>query len=704
MMRKKRNAAQFLAAWAAVCMGMSVYAADTDGLESYRLDGVTVEGTQDTLPGGFLQAEGSVGLLGQMDVMATPFSITTVNNETIRQFSSPYNGVTDALAFSPSVRTDRGGTYTDVSIRGLYQSGHSMYVNGIPNLLCQERIPYFWVDSVSVISGPNIGVAGTSLSEGAAGVVNFTSKKAGEEPNASVSVGYRGGSSAEESIDVGGRFGKDGRYGIRVTASNIHGETSIDGETLEQQGMYVNLDQQTSHSKTNLLIGYDHTNHEGGPGAISFGSDVTALPGAPDASRIYKPDWTYNEYDNWIVALNHEQKLSDHVTAFVNAGYHREDWYGYIDGNPMVIDNAGNFTLSITNYPLALTKEYIGLGVKGDFMIGSVRNEYVIGVDKNWQNYDLSANPNFGNDGKWTGSGNLYEDNSWANPGKMTWNPAHSQDVRMTGWHIVDTMKALDDALQVMVGVHGHEVDKTPANGENQKSDAVSPTFAVSYKFNPDTMVYASHTESSGIGSMVSTSNGYANAGEILDPSKTKQNEIGVKVRSGKFVNTLSLFQIKQANTIDVYENGQKYLRLDGEQDNKGVEWSITGEIGKKWDLIGGVMYLDAKDNQGRDVNGASEWSGVLGAIYRPSSEWSLLGRMMYVGNTTINNGVLDVPSYVKFDLGASYKTKIGETPLTVNAMLYNINGKDYWAARAGSSSLSVGAPRTFVLSATVDL
>lgn len=115
-------------------------------------------------------------------------------------------------------------------------------------------------------------------------------------------------------------------------------------------------------------------------------------------------------------------------------------------------------------------------------------------------------------------------------------------------------------------------------------------------------------------------------------------------------------------------------------------------------------MYLNAKDNKGDAVNGAAKWSGTLGAIYHPNQDLSLIGRVTYLGSATINSGTLDVPAYAKFDLGASYKTKINSTPVTIDAMCYNITGKDYWNARSGSSSLSLGAPRTFVLSATFDI
>lgn len=273
----------------------------------------------------------------------------------------------------------------------------------------------------------------------------------------------------------------------------------------------------------------------------------------------------------------------------------------------------------------------------------------------------------------------------------------------MTGWHLVDTLKALDDKLQVTLGLHGHKVDKVLAGKDShEKSDAICPTFAASYKLSDVVTVYADHSESFGMGKLVGTD--YANQGEMLDPAKTKQDEIGVKVKTGKFMNTFTAFKITQANNIDKFINGDKYLVQDGEQENKGFEWSFTGNLSDKWDLIGGVMYLNAKDYKGNDVNGASKWSGTVGAIYHHNEDLSFIGRMTYLSSTSINNGVLDVPAYAKFDLGASYKTKLSNTPVTFDLMCYNLTGKDYWSARSGSSGLMVGAPRTVVLSANFEI
>ena len=112
------------------------------------LDTVYVNADRDkaeeaVLPGGFIKEQNNVGLLGAKDTMDTPFTVSTISNKAFEKYTSAYQGIGDALSFDPSVRADRGGTYTDISIRGIYQSGHSFYVNGIPGLMDQQNIPLY---------------------------------------------------------------------------------------------------------------------------------------------------------------------------------------------------------------------------------------------------------------------------------------------------------------------------------------------------------------------------------------------------------------------------------------------------------------------------------------------------------------------------------------------------------------------------------
>ena len=126
---------------------------------------------------------------------------------------------------------------------------------------------------------------------------------------------------------------------------------------------------------------------------------------------------------------------------------------------------------------------------------------------------------------------------------------------------------------------------------------------------------------------------------------------------------------------------------------------------------MGGVMYLDAEQAKtkngmydGLKVAGSSEWSGVLGLEYQADENFSVLGRGTYVGTASLNNEKYEVPSHLSFDLGVKYKTQISNTPVTLNAMCYNITGKDYWIAKTGVDTVMLSNPRTFMLSAQFDI
>lgn len=718
MTKRKLMCAIALATVGSVWMGAASAAEKATGMDSYELAPVDVAGQRQaepaekevTMPGGFVSSKPSVGLLGKQSVMDTPFAVTEISHKTLETFATPTDGVNGALVLNPAVRVQTGHLYQDIAIRGFRINGHASYTNGIPGMFGQMNLPYYWVDRVSVIAGPNIGVSGAAINEAAAGTVNYISKRA-ESDAAQAKISYLGGKSVEEAVDVSNRFGKDDRYGVRITATNQNGETAVKHEKMDRQTLFVNFDQHTENSTTNFLMGYVHTKQKAGPTRINFDfspGHVTHLPRAPKLSRSYKPSWSYNAYDNVIMTLNHEQKLSEHLAAFFNAGYHHEDWYGYIDGSPKVINDAGDFTISMEHYPLAFSRYYLNLGLKGDFKTGDLTHDYVLSVDQNWaRSYGGTYRPF-----TWSGTGNIYRDNSWAQPDLPEKEAPYQRKTRLRGWHVVDTIKTADERTQVTLGLHGHNVRIVQASGARTDTSAISPMVAVSYKITSAVTGYAAHTESFGLGTTVATGKGYANQGDMLDPAKTKQNEIGVKVQGGNFLHTLSYFDIRQANSVDVMKSGLKYLQYDGEQRNKGAEWGFTGTLAEKWDLMGGITYLDARQskttngaNDGKRVDGLPYWTGTLGMVYRPTTDWSLIARMNYIGDSVINRGQIAVPSHLLFDLGATYRTKMGTTPVTLSAMIYNVTGKDYWNPVAGQgTSLALGEPRTFTFSANFEI
>ena len=693
------------------------YGADDN---AHKLGATVVEGARRGYAGGRVSGKNAVGLLGKQDVMDSSFNVVTLGRQAFKDFSLPGQAMTNVLTLDPSVRSSTSNLYNDISIRGFNASGHFYYVNDIPAMFFQGNIPTLFAESVTVIAGPGSGTNGTSLRDNAGGTVNITSKQAQTKPNLDLKLTFSGRSSLEESIDFGKRFGDNNEMGLRINANNISGGTATEGERMKQQNIFVNFDQRSNHSKTNLLLGYTHTKHTAGMWSITFNDTVTSLPPAISGSRNLKPNWAYNEYDSIFAALNHEEKLTDHAKLFINAAWHHLNWYGYVDGTVKVQNNLGDYAIGFSNYPIETYNRYLGVGIRGDFMLGEVKNDYVLSLDR-------ISQANYG--GQKAGfsasvSGNIYRGISTESyTGVPDYVAPHSSDTLLRGWHVIDTLTSPNKKLIVTIGLHGHSATVDSYNKTTGKvasstnSDATSPTFGVTYKFTPKLMIYANHAESFSMGTLVGST--YLNAGEILGPSKTKQNEIGMKWENKKVLHSLSFFDIKQANIADETVSGETKLRrtINGEQKNKGIEYMVSGTLSPKWEVVAGLMYLNAKQEKttegrfnGKDVNGASPWSGTVAAIYKPEPDVSLLARVNYMSSaTTFTSSAssyheLDVPAHVTLDLGATWKTNWAKTPVTLSLMCYNVTDKDYWQPRLGQSSLIVGAPRTFMFSAAFEL
>jgi iron complex outermembrane receptor protein len=66
----------------------------------------------------------------------------------------------------------------------------------------------------------------------------------------------------------------------------------------------------------------------------------------------------------------------------------------------------------------------------------------------------------------------------------------------------------------------------------------------------------------------------------------------------------------------------------------------------------------------------------------------------------------LRVPGWIRFDVGARYMTAWQNHLLTLRARIENLTDRDYWASvggAAGGGYLTLGAPRTFMLTGTIE-
>ncbi len=741
--RKQALAASVLCTLTSVGFVASVNAEET---MSGKLDEVVVEASRDTVAGDYVNTKSSVGILGDKDVMKTPFSVTSVSEKTLDLYLGPNEPLDKALVGVPSVRASGSVLHGDFSIRGFRYNGTSMYVNGVHGVMTQFNLPMFAMEGVDLVSGPNsmLGASGVQYeSSTAGGIINARTKRAGDEDFIKYKQTFSGKGSFGEYMDISQRLGKDRQWGVRLNTELLNGETAVDDANMKAKGIALNVDHKDKHSSTNFFINYrDLDVYNGirwfklanaGSATVTDGAGnsvtqqvpgVTSLPSAPDGSKNYSAAGTWKAGYGWFATLNHEQYMNDNWTLFANFGYSRQKLNQNLSPNMSsywIKDDAGNYDYLQTNSATPQRSYYAQFGTKNKFATGAVKHEVLLSADKAWRNRESGASTGT----RLVGEGNIWSGSLWQDwdASIVGYNVRPSNKTSIWGVSLLDSMEY--GKWNAMLGIHKHAADarswSTSTNSYSSvKSDATCPTYSLSYAPTEQIMFYGNHTENFDVGASAGSS--YQNYGEVLPPSKTKQNEVGIKYQNKDVMYTLAYYDIDQASNVSKEIEGysKPFLVQDGEINHKGLELSVNGKLADKWYGMIGLAYMDAKyKNMGKGneykngvrESGQGKWSGSAAIEYRADESFSVFGRATYTGSTpfytvnynsstvTSSSKHLEAPAYMVYDLGCSYKTKINSVPVKLTAMCYNLLDKDYWTVARGDQ-VYLSTPRTFFLSA----
>lgn len=713
-----------LAVATALSISMVAYAETTP---NYELEGIIVSADRNSaLQGGIVDLYGNLGNLGVKKIENAPFSTTTITEKAMGMFAVPTLPLDKVLINDPAIRSAGSTLHNDFTHRGFRNNGTASLVNGVPGMMTQFNAPTFMMSKITLIDGPAIGLTGSGVqyeSSPAGGVISYTTKRALSTPTREVTLTFTPKGSLAETIDIGKRFGENQEWGIRFNARHLHGETSVKGEKDNFAGAYVNIDHKGSKSLTNLFLGYSDNEITKGQRWFKLDKNVINLPKVPDASNDYGFDGMFKSSYGYVLVLNHEQQLTPNIIGFINGGINRNNLDNNVvpSSSAYIINNdKGDFDLDYFATTTPQHIYYLQAGLKGNFQLGKVTDNVVLSFDKSWRNRDTFINPKFpipSKDKKWgnVGTGNLYEGLKQIGMPATDYKTAKFNHTSMQGITFVNDLTY--EKWNLVLGLHHHTGNiktynkNTGALASEFSAGSTSPTIAVAYKPNDNTTIFANHSEYFDIGQVVATK--YANGGEILPPTKTKQNEIGVKYLKDGWLATASYFDIKDARTIEEerVEAGQKktYLLPNGYDHHKGIQASINGKLTDKWSIFGGAMYLDAKqENTGKKnqdgwrVSAQPRWSGVLGLAYAPNEKTNIFGRMTYFGDSIIRNvgkvtkDGITVPAYTVFDIGIDHEVMFGSHPATLSLLVSNVFNKNYWMASRGDQ-VYLSYPRTLI-------
>ncbi|SEL22725.1 iron complex outermembrane recepter protein [Roseateles sp. YR242] len=659
------------------------------------LPAVKVSGKSDdqaqVAPGGKVATAAHLGLLGNTDVMDAAFNITSFTAELLKDQAARTVG--DVLLNDPSVQytTNSGHLIENFTIRGFDVAATDLALNGSYGLLSTNHVPVELLERVELLKGPNALLGGLSPSGGVGGMINLVTKRAGTTPLTELTTSYSSGSYGQVQLDVGRRF-LDNKLGVRVNAVYGDGETGVKDQEKGRKLMAVALDYQGSDWNASLdAYANRETIDNGSPGMYqmtTLGQVVTP----PDSdTNMFRG--THGQADAYGALLRGEYRINDKLSTYASVGGSNTTADGLQFGTRVIVKNtagdAAGYIYNISQITHSRTGE---VGLNAQFDTGVVQHR--LNLAANFMSYDYwLANVAITNYAQ-----NIYNPVTPVFPATPTTVP-QSRDDEYSGLAMADTLAMLNDRLLVTVGGRYQRV-----NSEHAFSPAVA---VVAKPFGENASLYANYIEGLSPGATVGV--GYANAGETFSPYKTEQMEAGLKLRQGGFTHTFSVFHITKPSVVT--NTATNTQTVDGKQRNQGLEWNVAGQLLSNLTLQGGWSYTEAvyKRSATASLTGKSAY-GVPTQAISLGAEWqtplpgvSLNGRVIHTGEQWLNSAnTLRLPAWTRVDLGASYKTKIAQTPVALRAFVENVADRNYWSGVFNDGFAMLSSPRTVRLSATV--
>ncbi|CAM2160554.1 iron complex outermembrane recepter protein [Paraburkholderia tropica] len=651
----------------------------------------------------------SSGALGTRSQLDTPFSTTVVTGEDLADRQA--NKLGDVFAGDASV-TDNSSAYsawaTYITVRGLpidWQNGFK--IDGNPFISYGITMPYENLERVELLKGAGGFMYGFAQP---GGVVNYVTKKPGKNPVTSFDIGYRMDGVLSQHADLSRRFGPDGMFGARINYTHEQGKTynagdinrnsvalALDGQLTRDLDVYFNAIYQTSRSSGQTPAIYIPSSYVGTslPATISGGSNLLNSAGQHLNTNLQlytagvkyqiTPDWTFNTSASYSKSARDRNEST--LTLLNQSGdYSDYRWNG--DEGHQDIYWQGAF--------------------EGKVKTGPFTHQIVAGASIQHQTNDYSTAA--GTAGGTLGAGNLYVQNPYAFYSGSGLDKYRASEINQKALFLSDTMQ-ITSRWSLLAGLRYTNYDQesfSEAGGTTSsygKNGVVTPTFALMYKLEPETTLYASYVESLEAGQVVSDI--YANGGSVLNPLRSRQYEVGIKSEHARWSANAALFRIERGAS---YANDQNVLMQDGNSIYEGLEAGASVRLGRSWQVAGDIMLLDTwyakgQTYNGKRVAGAPQFTAATRVTYDvPYVPGLQLGvDAKYTGNTEVRPaGDLETGGYLLVNVGANYVTRIGGHDVTLRAALDNITNRRYWMFQY-DSYIAPGDPRTISLNAKMD-
>lgn len=667
------------------------------------LPAITISGSTDQ---GVKPTDASTGILGDVKIVDTPFSVSPITRKLIEDQQAQHYG--DYLKNDPGVRVGNvpvGFT----TIRGFQVSIDGYLYDGLPGnqVLSDGRYQLVGFDRVEVLKGASTFLYGSTPGGSIGGVINYIPKRPLDAPVRNASVGFISRSVFTADADLGNRFGGENQFGYRFNVAYKNGDQSVRDAGWNQKAATLAMDWRASRNLVfNAGVEYSENHYPRlQPFFVLFpGAD---LPKAPNGRRNISQKWDDFRTVQKLAYLRADWQIATDWSLSAQAVHAHSDRprlpearFGFITnalntGDALLFSSIDEAKNRGTSYALTL---------RGKAVTGPVEHQLALSALRTRTTSRFSSVP--------TTAGiptNIYNPSSIpepADPGDPGLPPGNRTFSH--SFAVSDVMK-LSERWSLIGGLRRITIENeayTAANGFNGPSETrTTPLLAVVFKPTSNSSLYVNYAEGFEQGGVAGVAN--ANNGEQLPARETKQYEIGGKLDLGGLLLTAALFDMKRAGEFT--NPVTTVLERVGSQRHRGLELIGTGQVTPNLSMVAGFTYLRPKlrgtgdpTTDGNDPAGVPRLAGNLYADFRILPGVFINGGIYAQGKQWFDNANTQrVPGYVRFDAGARYETKVFDKPTIVRFNIENLTDKNCYASALGGV-LTFADPRTYKLSAQV--
>jgi iron complex outermembrane receptor protein len=679
--------------------------------------------------GGQVATGSQLGFLGNRGVMNTPFNQVSYTAKLMQDQQA--RTVADVLANDPSVRskTPSGNGVDGLYIRGFYYDSGDYAMNGLYGMAPAYSTSANFLERVEILKGPGVMLGGMPPAGAVGGSVNLVTKQAPDHDITQLTGVYISKSQFGAFIDVARRYGEHKEFGIRFNGGGRGGNTAIDRQTDELGNAVLNMDYRGERARVSVDVGYQAENLNPPQRFLTFTTSppfafTIPVPPLPRPGTNYMPDWASWKTKDSFTMARAEVDMTDWLTMYAAGGYHKSEVnFQYVSPRITNTGGLGNWSNPALNGYDIFENYASDIGFRASGHTGPVHHLFTMNYSTFERDYT-----SFGRFGG-TINSNLYNPIPSPLPNFTTIVQNLNSQTNMSSVGIADTMSMFGDRLQFIVGARRQSVGAdsqtflAPPTSSHVDRSVWSPGYAVIVKPVENVSLYANYIEGLKLPEIVSGATTYSNVGEILPPAQTKQMEVGAKIDMGRITFTGAYFDITAPNATSVPVAGQLLpaRRLVGEQRNRGIELYTFGELAPWFRVLGGVTFINGEvvsqtyafpggitfNYNGKVPVGISTVNANIGA------EWdtpfvnglTLTGRVIYTGESYANDANTQLlPDWTRVDLGARYTfvSPWNGKPIVIRANVENIFNVAYYNSyRTVSSAVSLGAPRTYLVSTT---